>query len=82
LADHEETALFRGSFTPAHVGITVALLLSGRVVCSDVQNVDLARQMAVFVSALAGVATGQRTRLMCRMIACGALGSAQGWSHA
>jgi hypothetical protein len=38
LADHGETPFFCGLFAPPHVGITVALLVSGRVVCNDVHE--------------------------------------------
>jgi hypothetical protein len=37
LADRSQSA-FCGLFAPAHVGITVALLVSGRVVCNDVSG--------------------------------------------
>jgi len=57
VADHSETPLLRWFFARAHVGITVALPVSGRGL-SDVQGVDPARRMAVFVSALVGVPAG------------------------
>jgi hypothetical protein len=60
-----------GFFAPGHVGITVALLLSGRVVSSGVEGVDLARRMAVFVRALAGVPPVSR-RGSCANDACAA----------
>ena len=82
-ADHLETPIVHGFFAPAHVGITIALLVSGRVVCSDVQEVDLARRMAVFVVALARcVRAAQRPRLMSRMMHAPPLGCAQGEAHA